>query len=109
MNDEQAIIETLNADLRGEHASVIRYLMHAYQSGEDTPLGSMLLSMAREEMWHMDWLADAGFSPGSGHRLPATGGDGPALPGVGQPGAAHQASWSDLRARIKHGGLASSM
>ena len=33
-------------------------LIHAYQVGEDTSLGSMLLSMAREEMWHMDWLAD---------------------------------------------------
>jgi len=56
MNDK--IIEMLNADLRDEHASVIRYLIHAYQVGEDTPLGAMLLSMAREEMWHMDWLAD---------------------------------------------------
>jgi bacterioferritin len=56
MND--TIIEMLNADLRDEHASVIRYLIHAYQAGEDTPLGAMLLSMAREEMWHMDWLAD---------------------------------------------------
>ena len=48
----------LNADLRDEHASVIRYLIHAYQVGEDTSLGALLLSMAREEMWHMDWLAD---------------------------------------------------
>jgi bacterioferritin len=59
MDDRQALIDMLNADLRDEHASVIRYLIHAYQAGEDTPLGSMLLSMAREEMWHMDWLADA--------------------------------------------------
>ena len=55
----QALIDMLNADLRDEHASVIRYLIHAYQVGEDTPLGALLLSMAREEMWHMDWLADA--------------------------------------------------
>ncbi len=59
MDDRQALVDMLNADLRDEHASVIRYLIHAYQAGEDTPLGSMLLSMAREEMWHMDWLADA--------------------------------------------------
>jgi len=57
--ERQALIDTLNADLRDEHASVIRYLIHAYQVGEDTPLGALLLSMAREEMWHMDWLADA--------------------------------------------------
>lgn len=57
MNNDQALIDMLNADLRDEHISVIRYLIHAYQVGEDTPLGAMLLSMAREEMWHMDWLA----------------------------------------------------
>jgi bacterioferritin len=59
MNDKQKLIDMLNADLRDEHASVIRYLIHAYQVGEDTSLGALLLSMAREEMWHMDWLADA--------------------------------------------------
>jgi bacterioferritin len=37
---------------------VLRYLIHAYQVGEDTPFGSMLLSTAREEMWHMNWLGD---------------------------------------------------
>ena len=56
--DRNELIDMLNRDLADEHISVIRYLIHAYQSGEDTPLGSMLLSMAREEMWHMDWLAD---------------------------------------------------
>lgn len=56
--DKKDLIDMLNRDLADEHASVIRYLIHAYQAGEDTPLGSMLLSMAREEMWHMDWLAD---------------------------------------------------
>lgn len=56
--DREKLIAMLNKDLADEHISVIRYLVHAYQSGEDTPLGSMLLAMAREEMWHMDWLAD---------------------------------------------------
>jgi bacterioferritin len=56
--ERKELIEMLNKDLADEHASVVRYLIHAYQLGEDTPLGSMLLSMAREEMWHMDWLAD---------------------------------------------------
>jgi bacterioferritin len=56
--DRDELIGMLNQDLADEHASVIRYLIHAYQAGEDTPLGSMMLSMAREEMWHMDWLAD---------------------------------------------------
>ncbi len=56
--DKKELIDMLNRDLADEHASVIRYLIHAYQAGEDTPLGAMMLSMAREEMWHMDWLAD---------------------------------------------------
>jgi bacterioferritin len=56
--DKQALIDMLNKDVADEHASIIRYLIHAYQVGEDTPFGSMLLSTAREEMWHMNWLAD---------------------------------------------------
>ncbi len=56
--EKEALIKMLNKDLADEHISVIRYLIHAYQEGEDTPFGAMLLSMAREEMWHMDWLGD---------------------------------------------------
>ncbi len=56
--DRKEFIAMLNQDLADEHASVIRYLIHAYQVGEDTPLGEMLLSTAREEMWHMNWLGD---------------------------------------------------
>jgi bacterioferritin len=56
--EKQALVDMLNKDLADEHISVIRYLIHAYQAGEDTPLGAMLLSMAREEMWHVDWLGD---------------------------------------------------
>jgi bacterioferritin len=56
--DRQEFIAMLNQDLADEHASVLRYLIHAYQVGEDTPLGQMLLSTAREEMWHMNWLGD---------------------------------------------------
>jgi bacterioferritin len=57
--DKQELIDMLNQDLADEHASIIRYLIHAYQVGEDTPFGSMLLNTAREEMWHTDWLGDA--------------------------------------------------
>lgn len=56
--DREAFVEMLNKDLADEHASILRYLIHAYQVGEDTPLGQMLLSTAREEMWHMNWLGD---------------------------------------------------
>jgi bacterioferritin len=55
MND-QKMIKMLNRDLTDEHAAIIRYLVHGYLEGEDSPLGAGLLSRAREEMWHMHWL-----------------------------------------------------
>jgi bacterioferritin len=50
------LIELLNRDMAEEHAAIIRYLVHAWMEGEDTPIGSSLLSRSREEMWHMHWL-----------------------------------------------------
>ncbi|MCK4495796.1 MAG: ferritin-like domain-containing protein [Candidatus Aminicenantes bacterium] len=46
----------LNKDIRDEHAAIIRYLVHGYLEGEDSPIGASLLSRSREEMWHMHWL-----------------------------------------------------
>ncbi|MFC1895294.1 ferritin-like domain-containing protein [Thermodesulfobacteriota bacterium] len=54
--EKQALIEMLNRDLADEHAAIIRYLVHSYLEGEDSPLGASLLSRSREEMWHMHWL-----------------------------------------------------
>ena len=54
--NKQELIEMVNRDLTDEHAAIIRYLVHGYLEGEDTPLGAGLLSRAREEMWHMHWL-----------------------------------------------------
>lgn len=54
--DKTALIDLLNRDLADEHAAVIRYLVHGWMEGEDTPLGSSLISISREEMWHMHWL-----------------------------------------------------
>jgi len=50
------LIELLNRDMAEEHAAIIRYLVHAWMEGEDTPIGASLLSRSREEMWHMHWL-----------------------------------------------------
>jgi bacterioferritin len=50
------LIDMLNRDLRDEHAAVLRYLIHSYSEGEDTPVGAKLLTRAREEMWHLHWL-----------------------------------------------------
>jgi len=54
--EKQALVDMLNKDLTDEHAAIIRYLVHGYMEGEDTPLGSSLISISREEMWHMHWL-----------------------------------------------------
>jgi bacterioferritin len=54
--DRQELVEMLNRDIADEHAAIIRYLVHSYLEGEDSPLGANLLSRAREEMWHMHWL-----------------------------------------------------
>ena len=50
------MIEMLNRDLADEHAAIIRYLVHGWLEGEDTPIGASLISRSREEMWHMHWL-----------------------------------------------------
>jgi len=54
--DTNELIHMLNRDLRDEHAAVLRYLIHSYTEGEDTPVGAKLLTRSREEMWHMHWL-----------------------------------------------------
>lgn len=54
--EKQALIDMLNRDLADEHSAIIRYLVHGWMEGEDTPLGSKLISISREEMWHMHWL-----------------------------------------------------
>ena len=54
--EKQELIKMLNRDLTDEHAAILRYLVHSYLEGEDSPLGASLLSRAREEMWHMHWL-----------------------------------------------------
>ncbi len=50
------LIEMLKKDLTDEHAAIIRYLVHGWLEGEDTPIGASLISRSREEMWHMHWL-----------------------------------------------------
>jgi len=54
--ETKALIDMLNRDFADEHAAIVRYLVHGYLEGEDTPLGSSLISISREEMWHMHWL-----------------------------------------------------
>jgi bacterioferritin len=57
MNDKQALIDLLNADLRDEHAALIQYLQHAYAIGEGEE-ACEIEAIARQEMYHFDWLAE---------------------------------------------------
>jgi len=51
-------IGLLNRDLEGEHAAIIQYLTHAYSMGEGE-MACEIEAIAREEMRHLDWLAEA--------------------------------------------------
>ena len=55
--DKKKIIELLNHDLEGEHAAIIQYLSHVYAMGEGE-LACEIEAIAREEMRHLDWLAE---------------------------------------------------
>jgi bacterioferritin len=55
--DKQKIIEMLNQDIEGEHAGIIQYLSHAFAMGEGE-ISCEIEALAREEMRHLDWLAE---------------------------------------------------
>ncbi len=55
MNDD--IVALLNLDIEGEHAAIIQYLTHAYAMGEGE-MACEIEAIAREEMRHLDWLAE---------------------------------------------------
>lgn len=52
------IVALLNDDIRGEHAAIIQYLLHAYAMGEDNEAAGELEAIAREEMRHLKWLSE---------------------------------------------------
>jgi len=56
--DKDGIIALLNQDLEGEHGAIIQYLTHAYAMGEGE-MACEIEAIAREEMRHLDWLAEA--------------------------------------------------
>jgi bacterioferritin len=55
--DDEKIIEILNRDLQDEHGAIIQYLTHAYSMGEGE-ISCEIEAFAREEMRHLDWLAE---------------------------------------------------
>jgi bacterioferritin len=56
--DRERMIELLNQDLEGEHGAIIQYVTHAYAMGEGE-MACEIEAIAREEMRHLDWLAEA--------------------------------------------------
>jgi bacterioferritin len=56
--DNKKIIELLNKDLQDEHGAIIQYLNHAYGMGEGE-MACEIEAMSRDEMRHLDWLAEA--------------------------------------------------
>jgi len=55
--DRDKIIKLLNQDLEGEHGAIIQYLTHAYAMGEGE-MACEIEASTREEMRHLDWLAE---------------------------------------------------
>ena len=55
--EKDKIIELLNKDLQDEHGAIIQYLTHAYAIGEGE-MACEIEGLARDEMRHLDWLAE---------------------------------------------------
>jgi bacterioferritin len=55
--DKKQIIALLNKDLQDEHGAIIQYLTHAYGMGEGE-MSCEIEAIARDEMRHLDWLAE---------------------------------------------------
>jgi bacterioferritin len=76
--DRDKTIALLNQDLENEHAAIIQYLVHAYAMGEGE-MACEIEAIAREEMRHFDWLAEAivslGGTPSIGRGDMRTGGE----------------------------------
>lgn len=55
--EKEKIVELLNKDIQDEHGAIIQYLSHAYAMGEGE-MSCEIEAVAREEMRHLDWLAE---------------------------------------------------
>jgi bacterioferritin len=55
--NKKELIKLLNHDIESEHGAIIQYLIHAYAMGEGE-VTCEIEAIAREEMRHLDWLAE---------------------------------------------------
>jgi bacterioferritin len=58
MATNEEIVSALNVDLSMEHGAIYQYMVHAAQL-RDSLLSGKVMDMAREEMWHFDWLVES--------------------------------------------------
>ena len=66
--NKSKIIELLNKDFQDEHGAIIQYLNHAYGIGEGE-MACEIEAFARDEMRHLDWLAETIVELGGVPRL----------------------------------------
>ena len=52
------VIESLKIDLALEHGAILQYVVHGTQL-RDAAITDPVRKIAREEMWHFEWLAEA--------------------------------------------------
>ena len=52
------LLASLQADLALEHGAILQYLIHGFLL-RDSALTDPVRKVAREEMWHFEWLAEA--------------------------------------------------
>ena len=52
------VLAALNEDLALEHGAIFQYVIHSVQL-RDTAIADAVKRVAREEMWHFEWLAEA--------------------------------------------------
>jgi len=55
--DPKKIVALLNEDIKGEHGAIVQYLRHAYAM-EEGEMACEIEAIAREEMRHLEWLAE---------------------------------------------------
>lgn len=62
------VIASLKVDMAMEHAAIIQYVVHGVFL-RDSAMTDPVKRVAREEMWHFEWLAEALRDRGSDHTL----------------------------------------
>jgi bacterioferritin len=58
MATSAAVLASLNEDLALEHGAIIQYAVQGIQL-RDSPITAPVRGIAREEMWHFEWIAEA--------------------------------------------------